>query len=45
MATWRRKATITASSSIVSTVEVGFFGLVGGSVTEVRFFYFATVFW
>jgi hypothetical protein len=38
----RRKATITASSSIVSTVEEGF---VGTSATEVRFLHFATVFW
>lgn len=36
---------ITASSSIVSTVEAGFFGPVGRSATEVRFFHFATVFW
>lgn len=39
-----RKATITACSSIVSTVDVGFFGTVGKSATEVRFFHFAAVF-
>jgi hypothetical protein len=33
-----------ASSSIVSTVEVGFLGPVGTSLTEVRFFHFETVF-
>jgi len=36
--------TITASCSIDSTVEVGFFGPVGTSATEVRRFHFATVF-
>jgi hypothetical protein len=29
----------------VRTVEDGFFGPVGTSVTEVRLFHFATVFW
>jgi hypothetical protein len=38
------KGDFTASSSSVSTVEVGFFGPVGTSVTEVRFFHFSTVF-
>ena len=33
-----------ASSSNDSTVECGFFGPVGRSATEVRFFHFATVF-
>jgi hypothetical protein len=36
---------ITASSSIVSTLEDGFFGPVATSATEVRFFRFETVFW
>jgi hypothetical protein len=40
-----RKATIIASSSIDSTVDLGSFGPVGTSVTEVRYFHFATVFW
>ena len=39
----RRKATITASSSTVSTVEVGFFGPVGTSAAELRLLHFATV--
>jgi hypothetical protein len=41
----RRKATITASSSIVSTVEEGFLGPVGTSATDVRPFHLMTVFW
>jgi hypothetical protein len=35
---------MTASSSIDSTVERAFFGPVGRSATEGRFFHFATVF-
>jgi hypothetical protein len=34
-----------ASSSIDSTVDLGSFGPVGRSATEVRLFHFATVFW
>ena len=34
-----------ASSSTERTVDFGSFGPVGTSVTEVRFFHFATVFW
>jgi hypothetical protein len=36
---------IAASSSIDSTVDFGSFGPVGRSVTELRFFHLATVFW
>ena len=36
---------MTASSSIESTVDLGSFGPVGRSATEVRFFHLATVFW
>ena len=36
---------MTASSSMVSTVECASFGPVGKSLTAVRFFHFATVFW
>ena len=39
-----RKATTTASSSIVSTVEEGVFGPVGMSATEVLLFHLPTVF-
>ena len=42
---YRRKATITPSSSIENIVEVGFFRPVGTSTTDVRFFHLATVFW
>jgi len=38
-----RKATITASSSALSTVEDGVFGPIGRSATERRFFHFCTV--
>ncbi len=34
-----------ASSLIDGTVDLGSFGPVGTSVTEVRLFHFATVFW
>ena len=34
-----------ASSSGVSTVDLGSVGPVGTSATEVRFFHLATVFW
>jgi hypothetical protein len=41
----RRKATMIASSWVERTVERGSRGPVGRSVTELRFFHFATVFW
>ncbi|MET3898146.1 hypothetical protein ABIB57_002092 [Devosia sp. UYZn731] len=42
---WRRNATIIASSSRVSTVDLASFGTVGRSATEVRLRHFAMVFW
>ena len=39
-----RKATITASSSMLRTVEAASLGPVGRSATDPRFFHFATVF-
>ena len=36
---------MTASSSMLSTVECASFGPVGKSLTAVRFFHLATVFW
>ena len=40
-----RKATMIVSSSADRTVYVGSFGPVGRSLTDERFFHFATVFW
>ena len=42
---WRRKATMIASCSTVSTLDFASFGPVGRSAVDVRFFHFATVFW
>ena len=42
---WRRNATTTASSSIVSVVDLGSFGPVRRSAVDDRFFHLAIVFW
>jgi hypothetical protein len=40
-----RKATAIASSSAVSTVDLGAFGPIGASSRKLRFLHLATVFW